>query len=190
MLHLTPVSVDIEFLYGELPAGGRRAGHKSSFGKRNLRQNNSGSCSKVSKLVHSTPIGSFEVAPNVRESKPILDAYASEAVTGVATSLFNDKSPYALRLGDGPVMRKAVQLLFSLINDYVSTSTKSKDKSDWKRWEKSTARFGTRAWRDDALANLGYDHAGHFREIILQALVLVEVTKETGRSGSKARQSF
>ena len=42
--------------------------------------------------------------------------------------------------------------------------------------KKTTARFGTRAWRDDALANLGYDRAGHFREIILQALVLVEVS--------------
>ena len=31
---------------------------------------------------------------------------------------------------------------------------------------------------DDALANLGYDRAGHFREIILQALALVEVSKE------------
>ena len=41
-----------------------------------------------------------------------------------------------------------------------------------------TPPFGTRAWRDDALVNLGYDRAGHFREIILQALVLVEVPKE------------
>ena len=41
-----------------------------------------------------------------------------------------------------------------------------------------TARFGTRAWWDDALANLGYDRAGQFREIILQALGLVEGSKE------------
>ena len=65
-------------------------------------------------------------------------------------------------------MREAVQSLFSLINDYVPIGTKSKDKSDWKWWEKVTARFGTRAWRVDALANLGYDRAGHFREIILR----------------------
>ena len=178
MLHLTPVSVDIEFCDGNLPAGGRRADYKSSFGKRNLRQNNSGSCSKVAQLVHSTPIGSFEVARDVRESKSTLDTYASEAVKGMTASLFNDKSPYALKLGDEPVMRETVQPLFSLINNYVPTGTKSEDKSEWEWWEKMTARFGTRAWRDDALANLGYDRAGHFREIILQALVLVEVAKE------------
>jgi hypothetical protein len=178
MLHLTPVSVDIEFCDDNLPVRVRKAGYKSSFSKRNLRQNNNGSCSKVAKLVHSAPIGSFEVARDVRESKSTLDTYASEAVKGMTAWIFNDKSPYALKLGDEPVMREAVQSLFSLINDYVPTGTKSKDKSDWKRWEKSTARFGTRAWRDDALANLGYDRAGHSREIILQALFLVEVTKE------------
>ena len=41
-----------------------------------------------------------------------------------------------------------------------------------------TARFGTRAWRDDALADLGYDLADNSREIILQAFVFVEVSKE------------
>ena len=100
--------------------------------------------------------------------------YSSEAVRGMTASLFNDKSPYALKLGNEPVMREAVPSLFALINDCVPSNTKSKDRSDWKWWEKMTARFGTRAWRDDALANLGYDRAGHFREIILQALVLVE----------------
>ena len=52
-----------------------------------------------------------------------------------------------------------------------------------------TARFGTRAWRDDALANLGYDRAGHFREIILQALVLVEVSKEMAPKEITRRQA-
>ena len=52
-----------------------------------------------------------------------------------------------------------------------------------------TARFGTRAWRDDALAKLGYDCAGHFREIILQALVLVEVSKEMRPKEISRRQA-
>ena len=44
-----------------------------------------------------------------------------------------------------------------------------------------TAQFDTRAaWPGDAPANLGYDRTRHSREIILQALVLVEVTKEMG----------
>ena len=134
MLHLTPMGVDNEFCDGNLPAGGRRAGYRSSFGKRNLRQNNSGSCSKVAKLAHSTPIGSFEVARDVRESKSTfaIDTYASEAVKGSIASLFNGKPPYALKLGDEPILHEAVQSLFSLINDYVPTVTKSKDKPDWK----------------------------------------------------------
>ena len=51
------------------------------------------------------------------------------------------------------------------------------------------ARFGTRAWRDDALDNLGYGRAGHFREITLQALVLVEVSKEMRPTEISRRQT-
>ena len=179
MLKLTPTNVSIELEGAGQPAGDSdKAVNRNGFGKHNLRRSDSGSQSKVARLAPITPIGSFAVARDVRESKSTLDTYASEAVKGMTASLFNDKSPYALQLGDEPVMREAVQSLFTLINDYVPTGTKSKDKSDWKWWEKMTARFGTRAWRDDALANLGYDRAGHFREIILQALVLVEVSKE------------
>ena len=37
----------------------------------------------------------------------------------MTASLFNDKSRYALKLGNEPVMREVVSSLFALINDYV-----------------------------------------------------------------------
>ena len=161
----------------------------NSFGKRSAQQNDSDISNKITKGMPGTPISSFRVARDLRESRSTLNIYASEAVNGMTASLFNDKSPYALQLGSEPVMREAVASLFELINNYVPAGTKSKDKSDWKWWEKMTARFGTTAWRDDALANLGYDRAGHFREIILQALVLVEVSKEMAPKEITRRQA-
>ena len=65
-----------------------------------------------------TPISSFRVAREVHESGSTLNIYASEAVSGMTASLFNANSPYALQLGDEPVMREAVASLFTLINDY------------------------------------------------------------------------
>ena len=162
----------------------------NAFGKRSARQDYGNASNKVTKGMPGTPSSPFRVARDVRESRSTLSIYASEAVNGMTASLFNDKSPYALQLGfrSEPVMREAVASLFELINNYVLAGTKSKDKSDWKWWEKMTARFGTTAWRDDALA-LGYDRAGHFREIILQALVLVEVSKEMAPKEITRRQA-
>ena len=190
MLELPPVYVAIEKIGYDLPTGNcTQAFNMGGFRKRSILRGDSVACVKLAKRAPVTPVTSFRIASEVRESKSTLNIYASEAVNGMTASLFNDKSPYALRLGDEPVMREAVSSLFALINDYVPSGTKSKDKSDWKWWEKMTARFGTRAWRDDALANLGYDRAGHFREIILQALVLVEVSKEMAPKEISRRQA-
>ena len=190
MLELPPVYVAIEKVGSDLPTGNcTQAFNMGGFRKRSILRGDSVACVKLAKRAPVTPVTSFRIASEVRESKSTLNIYASEAVNGMTASLFNDKSPYALRLGDEPVMREAVSSLFALINDYVPSGTKSKDKSDWKWWEKMTARFGTRAWRDDALANLGYDRAGHFREIILQALVLVEVSKEMAPKEISRRQA-
>jgi hypothetical protein len=79
----------------------------------------------------------------VHESKSTLDIYASEAVNGTTASLINGESPYVLQLGDELVIREAVTSRFTLINDYISAGTKSEDRSDWKWWEKATARIGT-----------------------------------------------
>jgi integrase len=190
MLELPPVYVAIEKIGYDLPTGNcTQAYNMGGFKKRSILRGDSVACVKLAKRAPVTPVTSFRIASEVHESKSTLNIYASEAVNGMTASLFNDKSPYALRLGDEPVMREAVSSLFALINDYVPSGTKSKDKSDWKWWEKMTARFGTRAWRDDALANLGYDRAGHFREIILQALVLVEVSKEMAPKEISRRQA-
>ena len=100
--------------------------------KREMPQGDSGLRKKSAGLTDLTPVGSFKFAREVRESSSSLSAYSSEPVRGMSTSLFNDKSPYALKLGNEPVMREVVYSLFALINDYVPSSTKSKDSSDWK----------------------------------------------------------
>ena len=75
------------------------------------------------------PTKSVNFAREVRESWSALSAYSSEEVKEMIASLFNDKSPYALKLDNETVMREAVSSLFALINDYiyVPSSTKSKD---------------------------------------------------------------
>ena len=178
----------------DLGSGGMTFGERSPFRvdnirKREMSRGDSDARKKSAGLADITPAESFNFAREVRETSTSLSVRSSEAVRGMTASLFNDKSPYALKLGNEPVMREAVSSLFALINDYVPSNTKTKDRSDWKWWEKMTPCFGTRAWRDDALANLGYDRAGHFRETILQAFVLVEVSKEIRPKEISRRQA-
>ena len=122
------ITADLES--GSMTFGGRSTFRVDNIRKREITQEDSDARKKSTGLADITPTESFNFAREVRETSSSLSAYSSEAVRGMTASLFNDKSPYALKLGNEPVMREAVSSLFARINDWVSSSIESNDRSD------------------------------------------------------------
>ena len=139
---LPPVEITVSNLGpGDIPFGGSSTFRVDNVRKREMPQGDSGSRKKPAGLNGLTPVRSFNIAKEVRESSSSLSAYSLETVRGMTASLFSDKSPYALKLGIEPMIREAVPSLFALINDHLPSGTKSKNRSDWKWWKKNDCTF-------------------------------------------------
>ena len=102
----------------------------------------------------------------------------SDLVDGITQSILNDSSPLAIKPPDLYEFQGTVKALFDLLQANVNYNTAKKDQYDWGWWSAMTSRLGTPALRTDVAANLGIDTIGHFREIIVQCLVLVQVHRE------------
>ena len=105
-LELPPVEITADLGSGGMTFGGRGPFRVDNIRKREMSQGDSDARKKSAGLADITQAKSFNFAREVREASSFLSAYSSELVWGMTASIFNDKSQYALKLRNKPVMNQ------------------------------------------------------------------------------------
>jgi hypothetical protein len=111
---------------------------------------------------------------------PVSEVYTPHTSNGgpaylddIFSDLTFDSSPYALCRNDPDQLHALCTTAHGLLQESFTTRTNARDRKAFARWSLYCRALGTTPWRDDIAANMGSDHVGHHREIILMINFLI-----------------